>query len=120
MGDNSGNVAVYRSRSPRVDEGLFLNILLSTSTNNQQRFEFNSELGTFDLTAEKSDGRYFFKINTAESDFMLLDQFTQCSISTLSNKRLTRSSVLYGYFGDYEIGKSIFESLKQQQKRLYK
>ncbi|KFH72963.1 hypothetical protein MVEG_00188 [Podila verticillata NRRL 6337] len=99
------------------NNSLILTILLSTSTTEKQRFELSTDLGTFVLFAKESD---IFKINTAKSDLMLLSEYKQCSISSLSKERLATGSVLYRYFWNYEIGNSIFECLKQQQELLHK
>ncbi|KAF9377623.1 hypothetical protein CPC16_011739 [Podila verticillata] len=87
-----------------LGELLILTILLSTSTTEKQRFELSTDLGTFVLFAKESD---IFKINTAKTDLMLLSEYKQCSISSLSKERLATGSVLYRYFWNYEIDVSV-------------
>lgn len=102
--------AIYIHEDLYIEEALIFSIRLSTTTTEKQRFEFNSELGKFAVHAKQMEGKYQFKIDTTESDFLTLSQFKQSSITTASKHGIQEplvSPFVYRYFGGYDVGKPI-------------
>lgn len=51
--------------------------------------------------------KYSFMLDATESDYLILNQFKQCSISPLLGVESFVSPFLYRFIGEYEIGRSL-------------
>ncbi|KAF9386239.1 hypothetical protein CPB97_003921 [Podila verticillata] len=102
--------AVYIADGPDVDESLFFTLRFSTTSTSDQRFKFKSEIGAFAVIVSVHNDKYSFMLDATESDYLILNQFKQCSISPLLGVESFVSPFLYRFIGEYEIVEHIAKS----------
>ncbi|KAG0020243.1 hypothetical protein BGZ82_011646 [Podila clonocystis] len=102
--ENNKQEAIYCSKTARDPESLTFIVRLATTLGKQQ-FEFTSQLCSFVVLAKDTDGKYTFRMHTSEDGFLNLTRFKKCSIK--NRKNTFTSSLVYRYFGDYELDEAI-------------
>ncbi|KAG0334576.1 hypothetical protein BG000_008224 [Podila horticola] len=87
--------------APYVDHSKCHELLVEDE---EQLFKLDFELCAFVIVAEVSNGDFSCKIDTTESDYLILSQFKQCSIGPVKGDVPFTTLLLYRYFREYEIG----------------
>ncbi|KAG0035410.1 hypothetical protein BGZ82_005278 [Podila clonocystis] len=71
---DSKRQATYISKGPGSEDSLEFNIRFSNTSAEEQRFELNSDLGSFAVLVIDIRGKYTFKNDSIEPDFLVLNQ----------------------------------------------
>ncbi|KAG0011580.1 hypothetical protein BGZ81_002105, partial [Podila clonocystis] len=65
-------------KCPGSEDGLEFNMRFSSTSTEEQCFELNSDLRACAVLVIDTRGKYTFKIDSIQSDFLMLNQVRKC------------------------------------------